>query len=109
MHQGYRRSTQVTFREVATVEFQPGESSGPKPPVDFIEVTLVDVHSNNPFCSFTVDLLQAVAARYSKHRDAPRNTIIERAFKQLSQSRQLLHTWGTHVPFIIFQRYGEPR
>ena len=109
MHQSYGSDTHFSFREVATVEFQVAETAGPEPSPDFVEVPLVYVHSNDPLCSCAVDLFQAVAAGYPKYRDALRKTVIESAFEEFRQDRQLLYAWGAHVAFVIFQRYGEPR
>ena len=50
------------MREVATVEFQAGDPAGPETPLDFAEVSWIDVHSDDPLCHCAVDLFQAIAA-----------------------------------------------
>ena len=61
-----------------------------------------------PFRSGVVDLFKTVAARDPKHCDALWKTIIERAFEQFRQDRQLLHAWRSHVSCVVFQGYEEP-
>jgi hypothetical protein len=82
MHQGYRSETQTPLREVATVEFQAGDPAGPETPLDFAEVSWIDVHSDDPLCHCAVDLFQAIAACYAEYCDTLRKTVIESAFEQ---------------------------
>jgi hypothetical protein len=106
MYQRYRSQAEVTFGEVATVEFQAGKPA--EPSLDFVQVPLIDIHSNHPLCNCGVNLFQTVAARYPQHCDTFWKTKIESALEEFSQRRQLLHACGTHVAFIVFQGYREP-
>src|SRR5437016_6072682 len=107
MYQCHWSQTEVPFGEVATVEFQAGERA--EPPLDLVEIPLVDIYSDDPLCGCAVDLFQAVATRYSQHCDTPRKTAIESTLEEFRQDRQLPHACGAHMPFIVFQGYGEPR
>src|SRR6185437_13156948 len=107
MYQGHRRQTEFPVAKVTTVEFQAGKRAEPSP--HFIEILRVDIHSDDPLCGCVVYLLQAIAARYSKHSDAFRTAAVESALEKLRQCRQLAHSFGAHVPFIIFEGYSEPR
>ena len=107
MYQHHWSQSEFVFGEVATVEFQAGKRAEPQ--ADLIEVSLIDIHSNDPLCGCTVDLLQAVAARYPQHCYTLRTTAMESNLEEFRQGCQLPHTCGAHVPFIIFEGYREPR
>src|SRR5713101_8640416 len=100
MYQRHRSQTEVPFGEVETVEFQAGERT--EPPLDLVEILLVNIHSNDPLCGCTVDLFQAVATGYPQHCDTLRKTTIESTLEEFRQDRQLPHACGAHVPFIVF-------
>jgi hypothetical protein len=107
VYQRHRSHTEVPFSEVTTVEFEARKSA--KPSLDFVEITLIDIHSNDPLRGRTVDLFQAVAARYPQYGDTLRRTAIESTLEEFRQDRQLPHACGAHVPFIVSEGYGEPR
>src|SRR5215472_10805608 len=103
MYQHHRSQTELLFGEVTTAEFQAGKRA--EPPANLIEISLIDIHSNDPLCDCTVDLLQAVAARYPQHCYTLRTTAMESNLEEFRQGRQLPHAGGTHVSLIIFEGY----
>ena len=106
MDQCHRSHAELPFGDVETVEFQAGERA--EPSLDLVKIALVDIHSHDPLCGCRVDSFQSVASRDPQHCDARRMTAIESILEEFRQDRQLPHARGAHVPFIIFQGYGEP-
>jgi len=106
MYQCHRSQAEVPIGEIATVEFQAAERG--EPSLDLVKVALVDIHSNDPLGGCAVDSFQAVAARDPQHCDTLRKTAIESILEEFRQDHQLPHARGAHVPFIVFQGYGEP-
>lgn len=107
MDERYRSQAEIPPGEIATVEFQAGERA--EPPLDLIEIPLIDIHANDPLYCCAVDLFEAVATRYSEHGDTLRKAAIEGALEEFGRNAQLPNAFGAHVRFIVFQGNGEPR
>lgn len=79
-----------------------------KTSLDLVEILLVDIYSNDPLRGCAVDLFQTISTCYPQHGDTLGKTAIESTLEEFRQDRQLPHACGAHVPFIVFERYGEP-
>jgi len=53
--------------------------------------------------------MSAPSPNFPQQCDTLRTTAIESALEELRQDRQLPHACRTHVPFIIFKGYREPK